>query len=418
MLKIFQLLSKLDKSVLIRLLTIGLKALLSFTLIGMLDADSYVTYGLVAANIAFIYPILGMEFSNYCTREILREDSGVTKKLVNFSIFFLCCSTLILSIVSYLIVLEIIDVDIAIVLFLGLLVSEGLSQELLKLHTALKRPVTVVTIGFLRFGAWIPLMLVFFQLSDRSTRNAETVLMFWLAGSIVSVLYGIFILYKMKLLHFKFTYLDFEWIKKGFKSCLVYIVIASLLRMLGTFDRIILDRFIAAEELAAYLAFWSIAGAWGTLISSGYLIKVTPELIQYAQRSKRKESVDLVASANKHLLIMYIIGILILIPVAYIFLKLIDKEKYIENMLFLPLILVVIGISQSASLWHSLDFGLGDDFGILRAHVLAGIIFLTMTFTLVPWIGGFGAVIATLVSYLMIGKYKKYRYFKLTLQNS
>lgn len=392
---------------LIRVATIFSKVGLSFALISLLAPRELVVYGVVAAKVAFIGPFLGLEFSSYAHRLLLgAEPDKRGFFLTNAAVFqgvSSLCLTLFIGLLYYLGILE---SPVLVALLVGLIFAENLAHEFVKIHSTLKNPVRVALIGLFRYAIWVPpLLLKFWMTSD--ARSAETILSYWMMGSLVASAFALISLPREVVLSIQLREISIPWMIRGLKVCAVYLLIASMMRALTTFDRILLDKFIGDIEVAAYIAFWSIAGAWRALMDSGFMVKLTPELIESVRKGRKREALVLAKAAKLSFLKYYLIGFVLIVPASVAFLNLVGKSEYLDYWHLLPGSFLVLYIAQISTLDHVLLYGISEDKALFFIHLFSLLVFFVLMFLGVSFIGAVGAQIAMGVAFFAMGYFKK-----------
>ena len=196
--------------------TVLLKFILSVLVIKKLSIEEFGVFGLFQSTIIISTFILGFDFYNFTSREILKENAkSVSYYFINQLAFHLVVYILIVPLTFFVFISGIIHANY-LWLFVLILISEHLSQELYRLLIILNKSVAATTLLFLRSGLWV-LFLYFFWTQNILTVNINSILFLWLLGAISSVLLG-----------FKFANLNtinkinFKWIIYGVKVSLPF----------------------------------------------------------------------------------------------------------------------------------------------------------------------------------------------------
>ena len=186
--------------------TVLLKFVLSVLVIKKLSIEEFGVFGLFQSTIIISTFILGFDFYNFTSREILKENAKtVGYYFTNQLAFHLVVYILIIPLTYFVFISGIIHSNY-LWLFVLILISEHLSQELYRLLIILNKSVAATTLLFLRSGIWV-LFLYFFWTQSILAVNIHSILLLWLLGAISSVLLG----FKFVNLN-RINKINFKWI--------------------------------------------------------------------------------------------------------------------------------------------------------------------------------------------------------------
>ena len=198
--------------------TVLLKFVLSVLVIKKLSIEEFGVFGLFQSTVIISTFILGFDFYNFTSREILKENAkSVSYYFINQLAFHLVVYVLIIPLTFFVFISGIIHSNY-LWLFVLILISEHLSQELYRLLIILNKSVAATTLLFLRSGLWV-FFLYFFWNQNILTVNINSILLLWLLGAMSSTLLG-----------FKFVNLNtinkinFKWIIYGIKVSLPFFI--------------------------------------------------------------------------------------------------------------------------------------------------------------------------------------------------
>ena len=198
--------------------TILLKFLLSILVIKKLNIEEYGVFGLFQSTVIISTFILGFDFYNFTSREILKENAKpFSYYFMNQIAFHLFVYIFIIPLTYFVFISAVIDSNY-LWLFVLILIPEHLSQELYRLLIILNKSVAATTILFLRSGGWV-LLLYLLWTQKILTVNVNSILLLWLFGAILSVLFG-FKFVKLK----KINKIDFKWMLKGIKIAFPFFI--------------------------------------------------------------------------------------------------------------------------------------------------------------------------------------------------
>lgn len=379
-------------------------------MISFLAVGELATYGVAAAYVSFIGPFLGLEFSSYAHRLMLGDDeSRWSFYLANAMVFQMGSSLIMVLLLIVLWYLNLVSSPLAPLLMIGLIFLDNLAHELSKLHATLKKPMQVAVLSFWRYGVWvIPLLFVLYF--SPKMRSAEVVIVFWACGSFLASLYGFWVIDRKLMREISFKLLDLRWILEGVKVCIIYLMVASLMRIFSTFDRIALEFFSTELMVASYVAFYSIGGAWRALLDSGIMVKRTPELIELVRKGRNQAALGKASETIFLLLKSYPIGLVVIAPVAYLFFLLAGKEEYLSQFYLLPLVFLMQLAAHVAGVYHAILYGQERDQVMLFIHLGMVMLFFSGVVLLAPVFGAVGLLVFLSTVYLAMG-YIKRRFF-------
>ncbi|WP_460086863.1 hypothetical protein [Pseudomonas sp. H1_B04] len=174
----------------IRAATLVSKFALIFFIAKYLDAKDVGVYGLISATIGYAIYLVGFEFYNYSTREIIGSDPDllfgyIKDQLVLYSIAYVLVAPLTVVFFSTGVI------SIEYIYWFGcLLVVEHLAQELNRVLVAISKQMLASVVLFVRSGVWCLLVIVVMVLSPDS-RSLNLVLVLWFLGCLFALVIGL-----------------------------------------------------------------------------------------------------------------------------------------------------------------------------------------------------------------------------------
>ena len=385
----------------VRIVTIGAKTALSLSIISLLSPQEIVCYAILGAQIAFLSPFLGLEFSNYAYRQMLGDRVELRSYYICNMVAFLAASTVFITLALY-IGSSIIGYSPALagLIFWILLILDNWCQEIVKLHSNLKHAKEVALISFMRYGIWVAPLILYLNLSARS-QNATTIAIFWAAGTALGVLAGVLMLNSKEYGEYTRGKLDVNWMKQGISVGFVYLMVNSLTRLPIIADKIVLEKYVAEVALASYIIYNSISMAWRSLLDTSIIIKRTPTIVTMVRNHQltdawiaAKKLVGLLWSAQ-------LLGLLFTAPVAYILLKTYDKVGYLDYYVLLPVFFILQATIQASNVLHSIVYAHGCDSTIFIIQAASVLVFLVSLMAFIQWLGIWAAIIAVFLCYFV-----------------
>jgi O-antigen/teichoic acid export membrane protein len=375
--------------------TVLLKFILSVLVIKKLSIEEFGVFGLFQSTIIISTFILGFDFYNFTSREILKENAkSVSYYFINQLAFHLVVYILIVPLTFFVFISGIIHANY-LWLFVLILISEHLSQELYRLLIILNKSVAATTLLFLRSGLWV-LFLYFFWTQNILTVNINSILFLWLLGAISSVLLG-----------FKFANLNtinkinFKWIIYGVKVSLPFFIGTILYKIIEFSGRYFLSFYHSETEVGVYTFFTSISNILFVFVQTIVIIELYPKLIK-AKNNGQEEFFLMLRIFKKQIIQYSIIGIVLSIICIYPLLWFLDKTALFESVFAYLLLLVSTLFFCFSFISHYALYVNKKDFDILKATIISFIFNISLSFVLIPRFAVLGAALAQLSTFAIM----------------
>ncbi|MGV8934438.1 MAG: lipopolysaccharide biosynthesis protein [Gallionellaceae bacterium] len=264
----------------LRGMTLCSKFVLIFILAKLLEPAAVGLYGLLSATIAYALMALGFDFYSYATRELINtdrrnwsallRDQGVFYGITYALILPLCLLVFWQGFLPWTLMLW----------FFPLLALEHMAQEFNRLLVAMSEPLWASAVLFLRQGLWAILAAAWMWLAP-DQRTLGFVLAAWTAGVLCACLLAASRLRSLDRTPLARA-IDWQWIKRGVRVALPFVLATLSLRALYTFDRYWIEAFSSLEVLAAYILYVGIANVIMTFLDASVFTFIYPALIAAA----------------------------------------------------------------------------------------------------------------------------------------
>ncbi len=362
-------------------------------------------YGLFASSVGLAMYVLGYDFYTYATREIIAVPrEGRAQILLNQAVFHAVAYAVVLPGLVVVFLLGFLPWSVAGLLYLAL-VGTHLSQEAMRLLTALSRPVTASIVSFLAHGIW-PLPVAALGLAVPALRTIEAVFVAWCVGGAVATLVGLVIVYRLCDMGRGERRVDVRWIWRGLGTCSVFFLATLSLKLMTVADRYFVDAYRGKEAVGAYTFYTSMVWTLQNFVFAGFVMVLFPVIVgsyrsgnhESFRRHMRRLKVDVVV-ASAALVPCFVAGV-------YVVLWLVDKPELREG---LPTYFILLGASVTANLAvipHYSLYAMGRDKAILIATASGAGLNVALNALLVPAYGMLGAAIATAASLGVMGLLK------------
>mgnify|MGYP001257675029 FL=1 len=375
--------------------TILLKFLLSILVIKKLNIEEYGVFGLFQSTVIISTFILGFDFYNFTSREILKENAKpFSYYFMNQIAFHLFVYIFIIPLTYFVFISAVIDSNY-LWLFVLILIPEHLSQELYRLLIILNKSVAATTILFLRSGGWV-LLLYLLWTQKTLTVNVNSILLLWLFGAILSVLFG-FKFVKLK----KINKIDFKWMLKGIKIAFPFFIGTILYKIIEFSGRYFLSFYHSETEVGVYTFFTSISNILFVFVQTIVIIELYPKLIK-AKNIDTKEFFATLKVFKMQIKRYSIIGIVLSIICIYPLLWFLDKTVLFQSVVSYLLLLVSTLFFCFSFISHYALYVNKKDIEILKATIISFIFNILLSFILIPKFGVVGAAVAQLSTFIIM----------------
>lgn len=301
-------------SVVLRLLS-GLSKLgLIILLIKYLDSSEYSVFVLIVATVGYgIYP-LGMEFYNYSNREAVGSNLRRQSELLSNHAFVILCGYIIFMPLFYVIFEKGLLPKSIILEFYIILILEHLSQELYRILVALSKTTESAISLFIRQGSWVILLAIGFS-EGWLDAKIETVLIFWMAGALVSFVYAS--LYLMSIIKRVSVYsIDIKGVIEGLKISWPFLVACIGANGVLVIDKYFIEMTAGAEYLMAYSYYLALSFGLLLIVDAAIVVYLYPRMVQ----SWKLKNITMLRDLSKQMRVR-IIGVSILFSMPLYFLS-------------------------------------------------------------------------------------------------
>lgn len=393
----------------LRGMTLVSKFVLLFFLAKFLQASEVGLYGLLSATIGYALYVIGFEFYNFSTREMIGEDSRhwlgmIRDQLALYGVLyciFLPCALFIFymgwlpwSHVFW---------------FLVLALLEHIAQELNRILVAISQQLLASVVLFLRSGAWC-LAVVVLMWVDVSARNLDVLLGGWVVGCLLGCILAI-----KKISEFDRNSLrrkiNWSWIFRGVKIAIPLLVASLAMRGVFTFDRYFIESTASLEVLGAYVLFVGMASAVLSFLDAGVIVFFYPKLVS----SAKKRDLPLFRKQMK-MLAVNVLGVTAFLVLACygvsgLVLHWLSNAIYSENIHILYWLLLAVAVYSVSMIPHLGLYAFGFDKPLLYSQVVGLFVFLAGAYLLQGEEGFYAIPISMCIAFVVILIWKSFAFF-------
>ena len=252
---------------LLRLGSVGLRALLTLAMAVWLQPSELGLYAILAATLTLTTYFYGLDFQTFSMRELSTSDLAGARLRVRDQFALLLIIYAIGSAVLAVVLLQFGLAPKLLVLVVPMAVLQHASLEFYRIFSRLGRPVAGTIVLLIRDAAWVPLCLVTKLLTG--DLSLATLLVFWLVGSVASVIYGLTLLMRWLPASGRRP-IDLAWLASGLRTGLRMLAGTLSLVAMFTVDRMIFAKLASPDEMGAYALFalgcTSVQGLFETAI--------------------------------------------------------------------------------------------------------------------------------------------------------
>jgi O-antigen/teichoic acid export membrane protein len=382
--------------------TLVCKALLLFVLARHLPPEDFGVFTLLVTTLTLALYAVGLEFSTFSAREILRRDRAEVSGLVR--------DQLVMHLLSYAVVGPLLLlVFVAGLLpwgvlgwFLPLLVVDHLGQEAQRLLVTLQRPAAAACQLFVRQGVWVYALLVLAWAAPW-TISLNVVLGCWLVGEMAGLLLGAYFLRGIPWRPGLERPVDWPWLRRGLTVALPFAGSTLAFLAAASLDRYAVRHFAGAEAVGVYGFYLSVQGAIQSLLGGGLVSVYQARIVLVGQRGQLGESRrllwQLAAGVVLGWTVLAALAALLIGPV----IRLVGRPVYAEHLDAFWLVLLIPPVQVLASLVQLALYARHLDRPIFCSSGVALVAAAVFNAVLVPAFGLPGAAVATLGALAVAG---------------
>ncbi|HWK21379.1 MAG TPA: oligosaccharide flippase family protein [Microbacteriaceae bacterium] len=362
--------------VVFRFWALASRFLLVFFLARYLPPAEVGLYGLVAATIAYVVYVLGMDMYTYTTREVIKsEPTGWRKHLASHSAFLGCVAVVVVPLLALLFALGLLPWQVAVWFFL-IAVSEHVGMEIDRLLVSMSDQFGASLVILVRQAA-LPTVAIPLLILVPGLRHLELVFTGWFVFNAIAILLGVCLLLRRAPASGRIS-IDWAWIRRGIAVSIPFLIGTLCLRLLFTADRQVVALLENLDVLAAYTLAMSIASGVSSVLAVGVHQFVYPRLVRSASQRDGRSFQSGVRSLWGQTIIVAA-GSLLVVLVTYEWIATwFGHEIYVEYGWLLPVAVAVVGVYNLSLVPHFALYALHADRSILVVTIGAVLAFVAV----------------------------------------
>lgn len=372
-----------------------------------IDETNLGIFGILSTSLAFLIYVIGFDFYVFNTREIISSDKSNLVEKIRNQLFFHFVAYLIIVPLSVFVVFKLEFLPVKYLwIFVFLLISEHLGQEVYRLFTTLQKTILANLMLFLRSGLWVWVIVFEFLLLSKEI-DLYRYLVIWSFFSYLSLL--IFIIIAVRFIgisNLNYVGPNWEWIKLGLKTSSVFFIGSLSFQVIQFSDRFMIDYFYGKKLVGVYTAYAQFTNAIDVFSFTAITMIAYPKLLHSFSDSSRYKKIKF--KFFKELLIVSISLIVLTLLVSPLIFKYLDKESFLLELPTFYILLIGVLFLIMSNVFHYDLYVKKKDKIILKIAFAGMITNVILNIVLIPEYDILGASFATLLSFLLIFILKLY----------
>lgn len=399
-------------NILLRLLTMLSRFALIFFLARYFEPADLGLFGLLSATIGFASLTLGGDYYTYSQRELISSPRNRWSFVLQHHFLALAILYVMLLPPQLLIfTVHLLPLNLMWWYF-PILIIESLSQESSRFLIAMGMPVRANVVAFARSGFWIWLLLPT-MLTHPTLRHLTLIFAAWLIGGMLSLLIAV-----RSLLHnlerSKWYSWDFKWLRRGFKTGLMFLFATFCFRGLTTVDRYAFRALSGYSLLGVYVFYLGLSMAIMNFLDAAVFAFTYPRMVSAHRAGDTKSytnSLQEMSITTVTFASLLVLCILLFEPSVV---KWTGRTIYGTHADLLWILLAATWAYAASMIPHFALYARGQDKAIFFAHVSSILIFFTTVLATTQFSPLFAPALGLLIAFLWLGLFKLLWYMRTT----
>jgi len=365
-----------------------------------IDETNLGIYGILTTATALLIYFIGFDFYVFNTREILKSPNEVIDKLRNQIFFHSIAYIIILPISLFLLfTCKLVSIEYLWV-FLFLIISEHLGQELYRLFTTLEKSVKANIMLFIRSGLWVWFVLFDYFVFQNSINLKKYIIIWAILSWLSFLIFVVYIVSNINVKRLSYQRPDWSWIKKGIKTSSFFLIGSVSFQIIQLSDRFMIDYFYGKKMVGVYTAYAQFTNAIDVFTFSAITMVAYPKMIKAFNNKDKYDKIK--STLLKNLVLMTIILIAIVYFVGPIVFDFLGKESIKDEIRTFNILLLGVFLLIISNVFHYDLYVKNKDITILRIAVVGMLFNVILNLILIPKYEIFGASLATIMTFLII----------------
>ncbi|MDT7831119.1 polysaccharide biosynthesis C-terminal domain-containing protein [Flavobacteriaceae bacterium S356] len=356
-------------------------------------------FGIITTSISLIIYLIGFDYYVYNTREIIKSKN-VISNVRNQFYFHLLLYVLLLPIA----LAVIFGFDFVgfkyFWIFLLLIFSEHLGQELFRLFTTLEKSAIANMLFFIKSGLWVWVALFDYFILKNEIDLTRYIIM-WAIFSWGSMLLSVIYLKRtIAIKAFKFYKPNYSLIIMGAKNSGIFFISSMSFLIIQFSDRYMIDFYHGKKMVGVYSMYSQFINAIDVFVFSAIIMVMYPRLIKLF--SVKEEYKKLYKKFITYVLCAAALLILMSWLIAPFIFEFLEKPSFLEYLETYNLLLLGVFFLLWSYVYHYDLYIKKKDVLLLKISLIAMVTNVTLNLFLIPDKGIFGASIATMISFFVM----------------
>lgn len=382
------------RSLLLRGVALGAKFLLLMAMARFLPLDDIGRYGLVVATVNILSRLAGVEFYTVTNRTLVTADAPEQWRVVN-GLSQVVGVGLLLSVPVCWVVTRSMDLGIGWLLLFSILVASQVGTEASRILVAVGRPVRSYLVAALVNGLW-PLALIVIWIVVPGTWTLRSVWTAWALGAAVGSVWGIAEVARSIRAPYRGGSPGSEWLGRGLRTALFFLVAAAGLRAIEFADRFIVQAFLGTAAVGVYTYYASFAKLAFELPSVMVLVPMFPEAVSVMRTGPKERARAMLGRLTRRSIALSGASAPLLFGGLWAATRLLQRPD-IWTSPSAYTVLLVGGVVYAASQGgHHALYGAAQDRELMWITLAAAAVNVALGLALTPLVGMVGAALGTL----------------------
>ena len=377
------------------------KFLLVLCLVRYFQPSELGLYGIITAVVAYALFFLGMEFYNYTSRALVDASPIAQAVIIRDQFIFYAVIFLFMSPLFYLVFYNhILPYSLCGLLFV-LVITEHVSNELMRVLIVVSRPYLANVVFFLRQGLWAVLLLpLFYFLPD--SRHFNVILIAWITGAIVSIFLAVAAMRQLPWRAVLREPVHWARIWQGLKISRPFMISAFCALSMLYIERFFVNYYCGLDAVGIYTFYAGLSLTLHNLVNTGVSkMRLAQLLAAWKQRNHSQfqyESLRMLKETTLFVVIFAIFSLCLIYP----FVHFLNKPVYLDHLSIFYFLLFGAACRSIADVPLYTLYAQHSDRLLLIINLAAFCIMLIGNSLLVPRYGLVGAALSSASASLVL----------------
>lgn len=307
------------------------KFLLVLCLVRYFQPSDLGLYGIITAIVAYTLFFLGMEFYNYTSRALVDASPSAQALIIRDQFILYSVVFLFLSPLLYLLFDNNILPWSLFSLFLLLVLTEHISNELMRILIAMARPYLANLVFFLRQGLWVVILLPLLCFLP-TTRQFSVILIAWIAGAAFSILIAFI---GLRHLPWRSTWrqpINWAHIWQGLGISRPFIVSAFCALSMLYIERFFVNYYCGLDAVGIYTFYAGLSLTLHNLVNTGVSKMRLAQLLSAWKQNNHNQFQHEATRMLKDTTLFVILFVIISLCLIFPFVNFLNKPVYLSHL--------------------------------------------------------------------------------------